>query len=305
MDPSELGRTLGHEHLFVLTPDSQANWSDEWDEDERVTDAVLQLSRVAGAGYRTLVDPTVDGLGRDVDRVARINAQVPALNVVVATGIYTWSDVPNFFAFRPDSAMVGAFVRDLTVGIKGTDGVKAAFIKCAVDEAGLRPGVERVLRNACAAHRETNAPLMVHTHPRSGNGRRVHEVLTAEGVSPGSVVLAHSGDATDLDYLSELAGLGYFLGMDRFGLPSAADTRQRAEVVVEMCRRGFAGSMMLSHDAACYIDWVEPTVRMADWHFLHIDTTVLPLLAEAGVSPADIERMEIDAPREWLASRDA
>ena len=30
---SELGVTLMHEHVFVLTPDSQNNWSDEWDEE--------------------------------------------------------------------------------------------------------------------------------------------------------------------------------------------------------------------------------------------------------------------------------
>ena len=305
VDPASLGRTLPHEHVFVRTPDSQTNWSDEWDEDERVADAVTQLRKVVDAGYRTFVDATVDGLGRDVRRVRGVNDEVPELKVVVATGIYTWADVPNFFAFRPDSVMVSAFVRDLQDGIRGTDGIKAAFIKCAVDAAGLRPGVERVLRNACAAHRETGAPLMVHTHPGSRNGLDVRRVLDEERVPPTSVVLAHSGDATDLEYLSDLAGGGFYLGMDRFGLPSAADTATRVGVVAEMCSRGFAGSMMLSHDAACYIDWVEPHVRLEDWHFLHLQNGVLPMLAAAGVSPGDMEKMEIDAPRNWLASRGA
>lgn len=305
VSPDELGRTLAHEHVFVLTPDSQLNWSDEWDEEERVADAVTQLRKVADAGYRTFVDATVDGLGRNVARIARVNAQVPELNIVAATGIYTWSDVPNFFAARPDSTMVDAFVRDLREGIRGTDGVKAGFIKCAVDEAGLRPGVERVLRNACAARRATAAPLMIHTHPGTRNGFDVQRVLREEGVPPSAVVLAHSGDATDPDYLAALADAGFFLGMDRFGLPSATDTEARVRTVAEMCARGFAASMMLSHDAACYIDWVEPAVRMPDWHFLHLDSSVLPMLRGAGVSVADIQKMEIEAPRAWLSSRDA
>lgn len=305
VESSELGRTLAHEHVFVLTPDSQANWSDEWDEEERVADAVTQLRQVAEAGYRTFVDPTVDGLGRDVRRVMRVNEHVPELNIVVATGVYTWSEVPHFFAFRPDRVMVGGFVRDLTEGIKGTDGVKAGFIKCAVDEQGLEPGVERVLRNACAAHRETAAPIMVHTHPGTRNAVEVTRILEVEGVPPSSVVLAHSGDSTDPEYLTKLAEAGYFLGMDRFGLPSAVGAAERLAIVVEMCRRGFAGSMMLSHDAACYIDWIEPAVRLADWHFMHIDTSVLPMLREAGVTAMDIEKMQVDAPRDWLASRGA
>lgn len=305
VEPSALGRTLPHEHLFVLTPDSQANWSDEWDEEERVADAVTHLRRLVDAGYRTFIDPTVDGLGRDVRRVIRIAAEVTEINIVIATGIYTYSDVPHFFAFRPDSVMVDCFVRDLRDGVKGSDGVKAGFIKCAVDRGGLQPGVERVLRNACAAHRATGAPLMVHTHPGTENALEVIRLLEAERVPAGSVVLAHSGDSTDVEYLTLLAEAGYFLGMDRFGLPGAADTPTRVATVAAMCARGYASSMMLSQDAACYIDWMESRVRLPDWHFLHLQDSVLPMLREAGVGEADLEKMQIDAPRDWLSSRGA
>lgn len=305
VSPDQLGRTLPHEHVFVLTPDSQANWSDEWDEEERITEAVTQLREVVAAGYRTIIDPTVDGLGRNVARVASVNEAVPELNIVVATGIYTWDRVPNFFAHRSDQAMIDGFVRDLTEGIKRTDGVTAAFLKCAVDEAGLLPGVERVLRNVCAAHRATGGPVMVHTHPGSGNGIDVARVLAAESVPPSSVVLAHSGDSTDTGYLTSLADEGFFLGMDRFGLPGQADNVQRTRTVVEMCELGYAGSMMLSHDTATYLDWVDPSVRLPDWHYLHLDRDVLPVLRESGVTQDLIDQMEIENPRRWLVSRGA
>ncbi|MGH9297758.1 MAG: phosphotriesterase-related protein, partial [Acidimicrobiales bacterium] len=137
-----------HEHIFVLTFDSQHQWSDEWDEEERVADAVEKLSRLAEAGIRTIADPTVDGLGRDVSRIARVQAEVD-LNIIVATGIYTYCDVPNFFRFRGpdllpglDDPMVDFFVRDIDEGIRGTGGVRAGFIKCAIDSHGLTHGVE-------------------------------------------------------------------------------------------------------------------------------------------------------------------
>lgn len=300
----DLGRTLGHEHVFVLTPDSQTNWSDEWDEGRRVAEAVTQLRELTAAGYRTIVDPTVDGLGRDVSRIQRVNEQVPELNIVVATGIYTWADVPFFFSFRPDEVMVQAFVRDLTDGIRGTAGVKAGFLKCAVHEAGLVPGVERVLRNVCAAHRSTGAPVMVHTHAGTRNGLEVRRVLSEEGVPASSVVLAHCGAAADIEYLTTLADDGFFLGMDQFGLyaPDAAD---RVRLVAVMCDRGYAESMMLSHDAASYIDWVEPSVRIPDWHYLHIERDVLPHLRDFGVTQDHIDKMLIENPRRWLTSRGA
>src|SRR5882724_10186112 len=60
IDTAELGRTYMHEHVFVLTPDVQQNYPDEWgDDDRRVADAVAKLSELAASGVRTIVDPTV------------------------------------------------------------------------------------------------------------------------------------------------------------------------------------------------------------------------------------------------------
>lgn len=42
VDGSDLGRTYMHEHIFVLTPDVQLNYPDEWgSEEERVADAAM------------------------------------------------------------------------------------------------------------------------------------------------------------------------------------------------------------------------------------------------------------------------
>src|SRR5947209_6981096 len=92
IDSADLGRTLMHEHVFVLTPDVQQN-HDEWDEQERVADAVEKLRAVKTAGFDTIVDPTVIGLGRYIPRIEKIAAQVD-LNIIVATGVYTYDTVP-------------------------------------------------------------------------------------------------------------------------------------------------------------------------------------------------------------------
>lgn len=54
--------------------------------------------------------------------------------------------------------MTELFVRDITEGIADT-GVKAAILKCATDEPGPTPGVERVLRAVAQAHRQTGVPI--------------------------------------------------------------------------------------------------------------------------------------------------
>jgi len=310
VDSSELGRTYMHEHLFVLTADMQANYPAEWgDEEARVADAVAQLKALAAQGVRTIVDPTVVGLGRDVARVKRIAEQVPELNVVVATGIYTYESVPFWFRHRGPGLspslpepMVDLFVADITEGI-GSTGVKAGMLKCAIDEPGLTPGVERVMRAVAEAHRRTGVPVTVHTHPGTRSGLEAKRVLCdEEGVPPGLVVLGHSGDTTDVEHLSELAEAGLVLGMDRFGLNHEVSFEQRAGTLVEMCRRGYAGQMVLSQDSSCYIDWIEPWARgaMPQWHYLHLGEEVLPWVREQGMSDEDITTMLVDVPRRVL-----
>jgi phosphotriesterase-related protein len=293
-----------HEHVFVLTADSQSQWSDEWDEEVRVADAVVRLQELVDHGVRTIVDPTVDGLGRNIARIARINDQVPDLNIVVATGVYTYSDVPNFFAHRGPGAlpglpepMVDLFVRDISDGIQGT-GVKAAFLKCAIDHQGLTRGVERVLRACAQAQLQTGVPLMVHTHPGSQTGLEVQKVLADEGVASSSVLLAHSGDSTDAEHLSQLADAGFLLGMDRFGIDTILDFDGRVGIVAEMCRRGYAESMVLAQDASCYIDWIQPDFLplMPNWNYLHVMRDVVPALLDRGVTQEQVDTMLVANP---------
>lgn len=312
VDTAELGQTLMHEHVFVLTADVQQNYPEEWgSEDERVADAVGKLRALAAVGVRTIVDPTVVGLGRYLPRIQRIAEQVD-LNIVVATGCYTYDDVPFFFHHRgpalnaavgaevPDP-MVDLFVRDVTDGIAGT-GVRAAFLKCAIDAPGLTPGVERVMRAVARAHQRTGVPITVHTHPGSESGLVVQRVFGEEGVDPGRVVLGHSGDTTDADHLSALADAGFVLGMDRFGIYLDTTFEARCDIVVEMCRRGYAERMVLSQDTSCYIDWIDPQVMalLPQWTYTHIHEEVLPYLREHGVTDDQIETMLVTNPRRYF-----
>jgi len=319
IEPADLGRTYMHEHIFVLTPDVQQNYPQEWgDEEARISDAVDKLGQLATHDVRTIVDPTVIGLGRYIPRVQRIAEQLPDLNIVVATGCYTYDRVPFFFEHRGPalSAAIGAdvpdpmvemFVGDITDGIAGT-GVRAGLLKCAIDHPGMEPGVERVMRAVAKAHRLTGAPITVHTHPDTKQGLAVKRLLCdEEGVDPRWVVLGHSGDTTDVDHLSELAGMGFILGMDRFGINLATTFEARADTVVEMCRRGFASQMVLSHDTSCYIDWIDPNVLplMPQWNYLHIGNDVLPYLREHGVTEEQITTMLVEVPRRYFETTGA
>lgn len=302
----ELGVTLMHEHVFVLSTEIMANYPEGWgDEAAREDAAVDKLNALKAIGVDSIVDPTVIGLGRYIPRIQRV-AERTDLQIVVATGVYTYNDVPMYFHFSgPGTAldgpepMVEMFVRDITEGIAGT-GVKAAILKCATDEPGITPGVDRVLRAVAQAHRATGVPITTHTHAATRRGLEQQRVFAEEGVDLSRVIIGHSGDSTDLDYLEELVAAGSYLGMDRFGLDMFCGFEDRVNTVARMCERGHAGKMVLAHDASCYIDWLPEAalpVALPNWHYLHIHNDVLPALRERGVTEEQITTMLVDNPR--------
>jgi phosphotriesterase-related protein len=304
IDTADLGPTLMHEHVFVISPEIIQNYGDYWDAEERIADGVAKLNDLATRGIRTIVDPTVIGLGRYLPWVQRVAEQVD-LQIVAATGLYTYNDVPFYFHYRgvvfdtdPDP-MVGMFVKDITEGIADT-GVKAGIIKCATDRDGLTPGVERVLRACARTHRETGVPITTHTDAGTFRGRDQQRVFEEEGVDLTRVVIGHSGDSTDLDYLRELMDKGSMIGMDRFGIDVLLPFDDRVRVVVDLCAQGYADRMVLAHDAACYMDWFTPEVQSmmaSNWHFNHISDDVLPELLQRGVTQDQIDQMLVANPR--------
>ena len=315
VDVDELGVTLMHEHVFVLTPDVMQNYGDMWwDEEERVADAISRLRALAALGVDTIVDPTVVGLGRYIPRLQRINAEVD-LNIVVATGLYTFDEIPHFFHYRGPGTILGGpelltefFLRDIREGIGGT-GVKAALLKCVVEERGLTPDQTRVQLAVCEAHRETGVPITVHTNSAHQTGRLALELYAKEGVDLTKVVVGHAGDTNDLDYLKWIMDQGATIGCDRFGIDVYNPTADRVATVAALCAQGYADRIVLSHDAHCYIDFFSGEAGEAakaqaapNWHYEHIHRDVLPALREQGVTDEQITTMLVHNPRRYFGS---
>jgi phosphotriesterase-related protein len=304
-----------HEHIFHLDADVRHNyphlsWSGS--REARIADAADRLQQLLDRGISTIVDLTVLGNGRNVPDVQKVNELVD-MNVIVATGIYTWDALPMFIATRPfdrktapsdaNDVMVEMFVHDIMVGI-GDTGVRAGVLKCCTDEPGVTANIDRVLRAVARAHRITGAPISTHTRARLQNGRDQQRIFREEGVDLSRVVIGHSGDTTDLDYLQELMDAGSTIGMDRFGFYRADMTNfeQRVDTVARLCELGYSDRMVLSHDSCCFIDHGHLQQDLPDWHLNHIPDRVLPALLDAGVTETQLTQMLTDNPARVFSS---
>jgi phosphotriesterase-related protein len=309
VDAEALGVTLPHEHVFILRPEMLQNLGHHfgaalyWDEEERVADAVAKLTRARDGGIEAIVDPTVLGLGRYIPRIQRVNEQVD-LHIVVATGIYAFLELSDFLATRTDEFIVELFVKELTEGINDT-GVKAAFLKCAVERHGIIGDIPRILRCIAAAAVQTGAPVMVHTNAKAQTGLPALDFLTEHGVAPTRIVVAHAGDSNDLDYLRAIADRGAWLGCDRYGIEHFNPTPDRIRTLIALVEAGYADRIHLSHDGACFYDFMAGNPFFADEHpdLLRVTNSLLPALRDAGVTQGQIDQMMVDNPRRFLATR--
>jgi phosphotriesterase-related protein len=310
VDVDELGRTLMHEHVFIMQPEALQNWGHAfgpcyWDERSRIDDAVAKLTALRQGGITTIVDPTVPGLGRYIPRIKEV-AQRADINIIVATGVYAFLELPNFLAYRSDDAIAELFIREIRDGIDDT-GVRAAFLKCAVEKHRVIGDVPRILASIAAASNETGAPIMVHTNAPERTGLDALEVLTGQGVDARRIVIAHAGDSNDLGYLRAIADSGASLGCDRFGIDHFNPTADRITTLLALLGEGYGDRIHLSHDAACFYDFMVGNPFFADEKpdYMLIHREVLPALREAGVTEEQIEEIIIVNPRRFLTGEPA
>jgi len=302
VETAQLGPTLMHEHVVTRSPGVQENWPHLWDRNSILDIAERKLSELHRRGIRSLVDLTTVDLGRDIDLIAAVARRSP-VHIIVATGV--WWMPQRYFGAHGVDAVAELFVRDITQGIANS-GVKAAIIKCATDTAGVTPVIDNVLRASARAQKATGVPISTHTWAAGRTGEMQQAIFAQEGVDLSRVIIGHSGDSEDLGYLRGMMERGSTIGMDRFGLENFLPTAKRVEVVARLCAEGYAGQMVLSHDANCWNDMLSEEGKRKTrplWHYNHISDDILPALRKAGVSEDQIDQMLVRNPRAIFEAR--
>jgi phosphotriesterase-related protein len=301
LDTSELGCTLIHEHMRVRSESVYMQFPHLYDEEKEFAKAVKQVKRVKELGVNTICDPTVMELGRDIRFIERI-ARETDMQIIAATGIYSYHYVPPHFQNRDIDYMADLFVRDIEVGIQNTS-IKAGFLKCATDAQGVTPDVEKVIRAVARAHKITGVPIMTHSHPGSGTGLNQLDILQEEGVDPTRILIGHTGDTDNMEYILKVLDQGSFIGMDRYGLTNDCTTENRNTTVIELAKQGYSDRMFLSQDYCCTLDWFPEGVAeqvFPKWTMSFVLDEVIPELKRSGVTEEQIKNMVVKNARRWF-----
>ena len=307
VDAEQLGLTLVHEHVRFRDEAVAVEWPGRYDEQLELDAALLAVNDAKDRGVRTIVDPTAMFGGRDVNFMKRV-ADETGVQIVACTGIYSYDYLPHYFENRDVDVMADHFVEDIERGIQGTS-IKAAFLKCAADAAGVTEHVEKIHRAVARASLQTGAPIMAHSMPAVGTGPRQVEIFAEEGVEMAKVQIAHCGDSEDVEYIQGLIDTGVYVGLDRYGLEIYLPMDKRNATAAELLRRGHAERLMISQDVCASIDWFPPEAAemfessgaIRNWSMTLVFDEVVPALREMGAMDEEsYETIFTANPRRWL-----
>ena len=303
----QLGLTLIHEHFRSADEAMRFQFPHLYDEEAEWEAAISDARAVKGHGVKTVVEPSAMFLTRDAAFSKRV-ADESGLQILLATGVYTYEHLPQPLLNRNEDQIAEMFVHEIENGIQDT-GIKPAFIKCAADEPGVNPNVEKIHRAAARASIQTGRPIMAHSRPASGTGIDQMRVFTEEGVDPLKVQIAHTGDTDDLDYIERLLDTGCWIGLDRYGLDLFLPTDKRNATTLALLERGHVERMFLSQDFCSTLDWFPAEVaeylranEVPDWSMTFLFEQIIPGLKEAGMTDAQLDQMMVENPKGWLGA---
>src|SRR5215469_17067832 len=288
VDASELGAVVPHEHVF-------ANLVREYRGTGLLNDEHLarqELDLLAAAGGRTLVDLTLDEIGRDPEALRRV-AEATGITIVMGCGHYRDPYLDrDWFDRHAVDAIADQIVADIEEGVGGT-GIRAGIIgEIGADKWYISAAEERSFRAAARAHHRTGLTISTHA-ARWPVGLDQLDLLAEEGVDPRRVIVGHADSVPIPEYHLALAEQGCYVSFDGIGTGSRYDLDQAAGSVLDLVHAGFGDQILLSHDV-CLRDHLR---AHGGCGYGFLITEFLPMLEAAGLDDAQVRRFVTENPR--------
>ena len=297
IDVEGLGRTLSTSTSRTHDEAMRFQFPHLYDDEEEWNAAISDAHAVKGHGIATVVEPSAMFLHRDAAFSKRV-ADDSGLQIVLATGIYTYDHLPQALLSRNEDEIADIFVHEIENGM-GT-GIKAAFIKCAADEPGVTPNVEKVHRAAARASNRTGKPIMAHSRPASGTGPEQMRIFKEEESS--RTRCRSPTPATRRSRLHRAATRNRLLDRDgplrhRHLPPDRPAERDDARPARARLRR----PDVHLQDYCSTIDWFPREIQeylkaneVPDWSMTFLFEKVIPELKERGLSDEQLDRMMVE-----------
>lgn len=331
IDPTQVGVTLTHEHLYLKVPsfftkpsdkDGQdhvhapiemknlgwirqnpySNWPNLslYGENEAVMEELIYFKENGG---HTIVENTSIGIYRDLPTLKHMS-QSTGVNIVCGTGFYVDAAQTESIRNYSEEKMADQIRADILDGVEG--------IKCGIiGEIGTTWPItdfeRRSLRSSAIVQQELGAPIIIHPGRDSRcPGEAMRYILEAGGKAEHTVMSHLDRTFFDKESLLEFAEIGSILEYDLFGIETShyqlkesidmPSDAQRIQVIKTLVDEGLEDRIVIAHD----IHTKHRLTKYGGHGYSHILVNIVPKMLNRGISQAQVDKFLKTNPRRWL-----
>jgi len=295
--PDALGVTLMHEHIYIQMWHLRGrnDYAGQFEDDELLCSELEAFRQLNG---QTLVDCTVNGIGRQPEKLRRLSERT-GLHFVMGCGWYREPYYPpgDYIDRRPVNELAESLIAEIRNGVTGT-GIRPGIIgEMGTDKWWVSSQEERVHRAAARAQKATGLAITTHSIGKPV-GLLELDIFEEEGVDPSRVVIGHCDlpHSLFLDYHLEILRRGAYVQFDTFGAKPPEIEKHALEIFLDLLSRGYEKRLLLSQDV-CKVQHLS---AFGGNGFSHVLKSVVPRLHRAGVSTELVHTMLVENPKRIL-----
>ena len=266
----DLGVTLPHEHICCYSEHFYKMGGKAYLDKELLTRTSIRYLKELKQkhGLSGFIDCTPVNIGRDIELLKRVSYE-SGVNIIASTGFYYTRDP---LLFKDPDCIAQYLSAD-------AERVNAAIIKAAVEYEEISPFDKNLLKAYAIAQKNLGLPIILHTNARNKNALPALEFLLSGGVSPSAITVGHLSDTEELDYISEIARLGCYIGLDRlYGHVTEEYISKKIDCIRSLCDKGYADKILLSHDALFFNGFDKVPGINEKPRFAYVFENILPRL---------------------------
>lgn len=225
-----------------------------------IDDAVAEMEYFKAHGGDTVVDCTLDEIGRDPIALREVSRR-SGVNIIVGCGHYYHKAHYPYVKDATVAQLADEMRRDILAGIADT-GIKAGLIGEIGTSAVMSEDEKKVLHAAGIVSAETGRAVHVHTDLYTENGFEVIDILTGEGAAPDKICIDHIDVLLRPDYVRALLDRGVYVEFDNFGKEFyvSRDRRfaydlERVRLMKTLIDEGYADKILVCNDICLKTMW--------------------------------------------------
>jgi len=248
----KLGKTLMHEHIIVNM--LGRNLREKTYTTEEVVNFILPyLKDVKSKGCSTIVEPTPEGVGRDLEILKQCSAK-SGINLITCTGAWDGGAskgicVPVGPIEKSIDEIASIWIGEFQEGIEGTN-IKPGFIKMALgDEGKVFPLQEKLLRAAIKTSKKTGMRIHCHVFQKPSVKRTV-EILEEENLPFDNFIWVHADACYNIPMMIEYAKRGMWIQFD--GIAYAKDFERYPPAIKKLQEEKLLSKVLFGQDSGYF-----------------------------------------------------